>query len=248
MQRTFILIVSVCILFSGCSKKKDEAAIFNEESNLASKVGINKEIAALQQQLVKAPNDFEKATIANKIANLHALKGNTALLLKYSEEAVKYQPNLFMSRYLLGKSYNELGRYQDAQKELETAISLKSDFAPAHFELGNSFYKLYNYQKAIEEYLVAITLDPKMYTAMNNLALMYVEMHKFPQALEYLTKCIEVKPDFAPAYKNIGILYETRLKNSKAAIEWYKKYLTIRPNAPDRKTVESWIRLLGGTL
>lgn len=249
MKKILIILLFTFLIFNlNCGKKQDETTIVNKEANLARNTGINKQIEQLKEELTKAPNDYEKASASNKIAELQAVKGNTALMLEYSQKAVKYQPNLYTSRYLLGKSYNQLGRYQDAQKELEESIQLKSDFAPAHFELGNSLYKQYNYPKAIEEYRIAITLDPKMHTALNNLALLYAETQKFPQALEYFKKCIEVKPDFAPAYKNLGILYETRLKDTQAAIEWYKKYLTVRPNAPDRKAVESWIKMLGGTL
>ncbi|MCX8123598.1 MAG: tetratricopeptide repeat protein [Spirochaetes bacterium] len=247
MKHIIPFLIFILFLCSACSKK-DEAAIVAREANLASKTSINKQIEQLKEKLLKAPNDYEKAVASTQIAQLLALKGNIALMLDYSQNAVKYQPNLYTSRYLLGKSYNEVGRYQDAQKELEEAIKLKSDFAPAHFELGNSLYKQYKYPQAIEEYLTAIKYDQKMFTAMNNLALLYAQTQKYSQAEEYLKKCITTKPDFAPAYKNLGILYETRLKNSKAAIEWYKKYLTVRPNAPDRKAVESWIRMLGGAL
>lgn len=247
-MKKIILLLLISFLTFSCNKKQDESAIVNQETDAANRVGINKEIIMLKEQLIKAPNDFERAVTSNKIAELEALKGNVTSMLEYSQKAVKYQPNLYKSRYLLGKSYNELGRYQDAIKELEESIQLKSDFAPAHFELGNSLYKMYNYPKAIEEYLVSIKFDPTLYMAMNNVALLYAETRKHAEAEQFLKKAIEVKPDFAPAYKNLGILYETRLKNKQSAIEYYTRYLKVRPNAPDRKVVESWIRALGGNL
>jgi len=245
-MKKLLLFVIITLLFS-CTPK-DETAMLEQETVQAKRAGINKEIEKYKIQLDKAPNDYERAVASNQIAQLQSEKGNAALMLEYAQKAVKYQPNLYMSRYLLGKSYNEVGRYDDAIKELEESIQLKSDFALAHYELGNALYKNYKYPQAIEEYLQAITLNPKFYQAMNNAALLYAETGKYAEAEKYFKNAIAAKSNFPTPYKNLGILYETRLKNKALAIEYYSKYLKVRPNAPDRKMTESWIKALGGAL
>lgn len=245
-MKKLLFFVIITLLFS-CTPK-DENATLEQETAQAKRAGINKEIEKFKIQLDKAPNDYERAVASNQIAQLQSEKGNAALMLEYAQKAVKYQPNLYMSRYLLGKSYNEVGRYADAVNELQESIQLKSDFAPAHYELGNSLYKLYKYPQAIEEYLQAIKLNPNFYQAINNVALLYAETGKYAESEKYFKNAIAVKPNFPTPYKNLGILYETRLKNKTAAIEYYVKYLKVRPNAPDRKMIESWIKALGGAL
>lgn len=237
----FLLTVSSCNLF----KHDDDATISKEQVRLKT-IGINKEIEKLKSDLLSAKDDHERATLCQNISALAAEKGNTALSLEFAQKSVKFQPNLFLARFLLGKGYMDLARYGDAETEFRKSIELKNDYAPSHFELGNTLYKKYLYGAAIREYMEAIRLDPSHYEAMNNIATIYVEQKDYPTAENYLKKAIKVNPLFALAYKNLGILYETRFKNNNLAVENYSKYLSLSPNAPDRGRIKSWIRWLGG--
>ncbi len=229
----------------GLFKQNDDEVISSEATKLKT-VGINKEIEKQKAELAKAKDDHARATICQTISALAAEKGNTNLSLEYAQKSIKFQPNLYMARYLLGKGYMDLARYGDAETEFRKSIELKNDFAPSHFELGNALYKKFQYNAAIAEYLEAIRLDPSHYEAMNNIATISVEQKNFSNAENYLKKAIKANPQFALAYKNLGILYETRLKNNALAIESYSKYLSLSPNAPDRGRIKSWIRWLGG--
>lgn len=233
--------VSSCGLF-----KQDDETIVNNEIVQLKNVGINKEIEKLKADLPKAKDDHERATICQNIAALAAEKGNTSMSLEYAQKSVKFQPNLYMARYLLGKAYMDLGRYNDAEAEFRKSIEYKKDFAPSHFELGNALYKKFQYDAAVREYLEAIRLEPTHYESMNNIATVSVELRNFQNAEKYLKQAIQVNPQFALGYKNLAILYETRFNNKALAIDFYTKYLTAMPNAPDRGRVKSWIRWLGG--
>lgn len=243
----FSIFFLLMLLFFSCGlfKQDDDTIVSNEAAKLKT-VGINKEIEKLKDSLSKAKDDHERATLCHSIAALAAEKGNTSLTLEYAQKSVKFQPNLYMARYLLGKAYMDLGRYGDAEGEFRKSIELKNDYAPSHFELGNALYKKFQYDAAIAEYKEAIRLDPSHYEAMNNIATISVEQRNFPGAETYLKNAIKANPQFALAYKNLGILYETRLKNNTLAIENYSKYLSLSPNAPDRGRIKSWIRWLGG--
>ncbi len=239
-----ILILTLS-LSCGLFKQNDDEVISNEAVKLKT-VGINKEIEKQKAELAKAKDDHERATICQSIAALAAEKGNTNLSLEYAQKSIKFQPNLYMARYLLGKAYMDLGRYGDAEAEFRKSIELKNDFVPSRFELGNALYKKFQYNAAIAEYMEAIRLDPSHCEAMNNIATISVEQKNFPNAESYLKMATKANPQFALAYKNLGILYETRLKNTALAVENYSKYLSLSPNAPDRGRIKSWIRWLGG--
>jgi len=237
----------IFFIFLSCSPKSDEA-VMERERKVTGRSSINSQIKKLCESLEDAKNDHDRALVCTDIASLYNEKGNVSASIDYSQKAVKYQPNLFMSHYLLGKAYNAAGRYDEAEKEMVLSITLKGDFAPSHFELGNAYYKKYNYNGAVSEYHATVRLDPKNHQAFNNLAAVLAAGFRFGEAESALKSAIQVKPDFAPAYKNLGVLYETRMKNYLLAIQNYRKYLELRPNSSDGNRVRSWIRVLGGVI
>lgn len=247
MKRIFscVLIFAVSLIITDCFKKTT-AELAQEQLKLSENASVNSEIKKLQDALKNAQTDVEKADIHTKIAVIQNEKGDISSLIKSATEAIKYQPNQYMSHYLLGKSYIAAGRYNDAVDELNMAISLKKDFAPAYFEIGNAQYKKFNYPAAKDYYRKAVNFDKNMLDAYNNLGVLLTAAGSLKEAEMNLKKCISIKPDYATAYKNLGILYDTKMKKNADAVENYKKYLSLRPDCPERGLVKIWISVLGG--
>jgi tetratricopeptide (TPR) repeat protein len=247
MKRTLsvAMTIIVSLVFINCSKK-NQSELAAEQFKLSENALLNTELRILQNALKNAGTDVERAEINTKIAVIHDEKGDVNSLIKTAAEAVKYQPNQYMSRYLLGKSYIAAGRYNDAIDELNISISLKNDFAPAYFELGNAQYKKYSYPSAKEAYKKAIIHDKKLIDAYNNLGVVLTLTNDLKSAETYLKTCVSLDPDFAAAYKNLGILYDIRMKKGPSAVENYKKYLMLRPDCPERGLVKLWISAIGG--
>lgn len=240
-----ILIFTLFLISTGCFKKTT-AELAQEQFKLSESASVNSEIKKLQDSLKNAQTDVEKADIHTKIAVIQSEKGDISSLIKSATEAIKYQPNQYMSHYLLGKSYIAAGRYNDAVDELNTAISLKKDFAPAYFEMGNAQYKKFNYPAAKDYYRKAVNFDKNMLDAYNNLGVLLTAAGSLKEAEMNLKKCISINPDYAIAYKNLGILYDTKMKKNSDAVENYKRYLSLRPDCPERGLVKIWISVLGG--
>jgi tetratricopeptide (TPR) repeat protein len=247
MKKYLILALTMFISFVllNCSKKT-ESELAEEQFKLSAGASVNLEIKKLQDELNKAQTDVEKAGIHTKIAVIHDEKGDVSSLIKSAAEAVKFQPNQYMSRYLLGKSYIAAGRFNDAVDELNVSISLKGDFAPAYFEMGNAQYKKMSYPSAKDYYKKALSYDKKMIDAYNNLAVLQTLTGDLKEAEKNLKTCISIKADYAAAYKNLGILYDTKMKKNAEAVENYTKYLTLRPDCPERALVKLWLAALGG--
>lgn len=247
MRRALFILISVSLsaaLFS-CSGK-DNRELAEKEFRLSENASVNQEIRKLEDSLKGAGTDVEKAEIYTKIALINSEKGDVNSLMKSAAEAVKYQPNQYMSHYLLGKSYITAGRFNDAVAELETAISLRGDFAPAYFELGNAQYKKFSYPAAKESYRKAIKYDKNLTDAYNNLGVLSTLTGDLKEAERSLRACIAINPDYATAYKNLGILYDTKMKRGADAVANYNKFLTLRPDCPERGLVRFWIAALGG--
>lgn len=225
---------------------KTDESVLAEHAELAKNASVNVSLRKLQEQMKTAKDDAERASISSAIAEIHIRKGTVTEAAEAAHNAVKYRPNLYLARYLLGKSYIDLGRYQDAVKELTYSIELKSDFAPSHFELGNAYYKQMNYPGAIGEYKKAVAIDPLHYMAFNNLGVLYSTAGKASEAVTYFGRTLSIKSDYAPAHRNLGIVYESKLRNPAKAVFHYREYLKLRPNAQDRALVKTWISMLRG--
>jgi len=247
MKRTIsvVVIFIISLVFANCSKK-NPAELAEEQFKLSENASVNMEIKKLQEQLKTAGTDVEKAGIHTKIAVIFDEKGDVNSMLRSASEAIKYQPNQYMSHYLLGKSYIASGRYNDAIDELNISINLKGNFAPAYFELGNAQYKKLSYPAAKESYKKAISYDKKLIDAYNNLGVISTLTNDLKAAETNLKTCIALNPDFAAAYKNLGILYDTKMKKSAEAIANYNKYLSLRPDCQERGLVKLWIAAIGG--
>ena len=240
-------VLSLLLLFAAtlsCSKSNESLA--EKEFKITEKTALNKQMTELNKSLEEAKTDSEKAEIYTNIALINAEKGNVVAGIKSAENAIKFQPNQYMSRYLLGKSYVGIGRYNDAIAELDKSISLKDNFAPAYFELGNAYYKKFDFNSARANYQKAIQYDSKLIDAYNNLGAIQIALGALGEAEKNLMTCISIDPAYATAYKNLGILYDTKMGNAAKAIENYSAYLRLRPDCPERNLVRMWISALKG--
>jgi len=249
MRRAVFLIMVSAVAAGMFSCKKTDAELREEalraDQKITEQSEINKEIRRLKDQLAGAQDDYNRSQIYSQIAGLYDQKGDVNSTMKNAREAIKFQPNEYYSHYILGKAYLDAGRYGESEMELLTSISLKNDFALSHYELGNLYYKKISYSNAISEYKKAVKLDEQCYEAYNNMGVVLGLTGKAKEAVKILNKGIAVKPDFPVFYKNLGIIYDTILKKRNDAVENYNKYLELRPDCPERKTVEAWIELIG---
>ena len=244
--KCYVIPVVLVVIAGFCSCKKSDSELLKNETKKAMNAEINKKLAMLKERLGRAETDSQRAEIYVQIAEIQSDKGDHVSSIKSSTNAIKYQPNEYRSHYILGKSFLAAGRYDEAERELVTSIELNDSFAPAHFELGNTYYKKKDYTGSLQQYRDTVRFDPQHYEAYNNMGVLYSLMDDPRKSVESFSSAARLKPDFASVYKNMGIMYDLYLKDSKSAIENYRKYLNLRPNGRDRRLVKSWIDKLGG--
>ncbi len=63
---------------------------------------------------------------------------------------------------MIGNSYYELGKYEDAIKSFKQAIRIDPDFAEAHYNLGGVYSCLNDRDSALEQYEISKSLDPEL--------------------------------------------------------------------------------------
>ena len=77
-----------------------------------------------------------------------------------------------------------------------------------------------------------------------NLGVFFSQQKQFGRAAQEFRRTIELNPGDADAHYNLGVIYAEHLPNRKKAIDCFRKYLSLDPNAQDanwvRQTIAGW--------
>ena len=149
------------------------------------------------------------------------------------------------------QSYMQKGDYTQAIERLKSSIDLDPSIFETHYNLAVAYTQAEDYINATEEYKKALEIKnnvPEVYyslaTAQNNLA---VDMEQGRVRMNvddslYTPKAEDI--DFQEKYELSE--KEQKLVNElkDSAIQNYKKYLELNPDAKDKKEVEHQIETL----
>ncbi|HPR63766.1 MAG TPA: sulfatase-like hydrolase/transferase [Thermoanaerobaculia bacterium] len=87
----------------------------------------------------------------------------------------------------------------------------------------------------------AVSLNPEDSASMMNLGTLCIQMGDYPRARGLLTAALEIAPDDPQAHNNLAILCGDYLGDVPCAVEHFRRYLDLVPNAPERKQILSYI-------
>jgi tetratricopeptide (TPR) repeat protein len=119
----------------------------------------------------------------------------------------------------LGEAQIELGKRDEAEKNLREALRLKPDLPMAHYDLGVLLEKQNDAAKAVEEYQAELGQNPKVYQAHFNLAKLLSRAGRTAAAVDHFKAAVDANPSFASGYLYLakGLLDAGDLKASEAA-------------------------------
>ena len=104
-------------------------------------------------------------------------------------------------------AYSEIGDYENAVKDLGSAIFFDSSNPDYYFNRAVAYKRLKLIDKAEADYKKTISLSPEHVRAYNNLATVYMGQGKAEKALESITKAIELDPDNGKYHMNRAKIY-----------------------------------------
>ncbi len=131
-----------------------------------------------------------------------------------------------------GNAKHELGLYQSAIADYDTAIRLKPDDANAYYNRGVAKGKLGQHFAAIADFDTAIRLKPDYANAYGNRGVAKGKLGQHFAAITDFDTVIRLKPDDANAYINQG-LAKGKLKQYDAAISDYDTAIRLKPDDAD---------------
>lgn len=160
-------------------------------------------------------------------------------IYKFTDRFSFFSPAYIVNAEILVKK-NSL---DEAEVEYQKAQEIGLKDLVFYVKVGNFFVKKGDYQKAIDIYNEAVKIFPKEEILYNNLGVVYFKLKKFDTALFSFLKAVELNKKYADAYFNLGRLYEETKENALAC-QYYKKYIELYPDAPDKEVVNKKIKIL----
>jgi exosortase C (VPDSG-CTERM-specific) len=144
-------------------------------------------------------------------ASQDVVEAETALL-----KAIKINPGLRNSYFMLASLYVESNRQQQALERLYAFLSSTND-ASARMQVGIIQDRLKNYPAAKEEYEKVLAINPNFSLALNNLAYLYSErLGDLQKAYDLAEKARRLLPNDAPTADTLGWILLKRGEYTRA--------------------------------
>ena len=166
--------------------------------------------------------------IFEKAKHLH-FKGKIKEAQKlYLKLIQKYKQNdkLF---FLLGTTFLQVEKYNQAINYLNLSIKLNSQFADSYNNLGIALAETSNFSGAIKNYDKAIELKDNFEDAYLNKGIALNNLKNHDQALSYINEVIKLNKNNAKAFNTLGNIYKDKEKYDDA-FSSYKEAIKIEPN------------------
>jgi tetratricopeptide (TPR) repeat protein len=133
------------------------------------------------------------------------------------------------------------GRVQKASQQ--TAAPTLLDAKDKEIESLRS--QLREYQQFKEEFVRLKQAYMKLQARyFNNLGGTFLYEKAFDKAAAAFQEALDIDPWNLEACFNLGMLYDEYLKDAKAAVSFYERYLVLAPNAEDQREIEDRIAKL----
>lgn len=193
------------------------------------------ELLTFTEPVQQAPDPTSLSTKAKPSPRLYVAMARLAEDAKQPENAEQY----YQKALQLDPKYLDallgLGRLKDRQGDLENALGYYSkavkahpDSAPAWNHLGLCYARLGRSRDAINAFEKAVNLAPREPLYRHNLATVLVQIGDLGGAMRHLSAV----HDEATACYNLGYLLAKK-GDEVAALRYFNRALTIRPNFPD---------------
>jgi tetratricopeptide (TPR) repeat protein len=186
------------------------------------------------------------ADIHNRLGLIYFQKGFLERAAQHLEKALSINPNYTDAALNLVVTYNEMKRFDEAEKIFSKAAQVVKSTGPSldpfvlgklaneHKKLGDAYYELGRSTEALHEYEKAIHLCPNFVDILTKIGIILFEQRavlgqkSLEEAIHYFIKAKEINPRYLPASIHLGIAYYCRGDVDLAVHEW-KSVLKVDP-------------------
>lgn len=214
-------------------------------------VGIIKSSAAGRDRIHFAlPADLATALLQRMESERQAyeLFNQAVLEPKLEDKAALYRralsldPDRVEAHYNLALVLERLGQGAEAEAAYRRTLQVRPGYTPAALNLGALLYGQKRFADAIAVYRQAASADPRSDAARGNLAEAYRAAGDRERARREFEAVLKRNPNYAPAHYGLALLYEDERADRPRAIDHYRRYLALAPDAADAEQVREWLR------
>jgi tetratricopeptide (TPR) repeat protein len=179
------------------------------------------------------------------LGRLAALERRWPDAIVHHRRACELFPEFGAAHYALALAYRNVGRMDEAQRELElhrrfgprwpgvadpvlARMHALRDDARAHLERGITLGNEGRIDEAIAEHLVALTRDPANAQAHANLISLYARQKSWAKVDEHFKAVVALRSNLDEAYFNYGVALGLQQRHAEAA-EAFRQAVAINP-------------------
>lgn len=152
--------------------------------------------------------------------------------LELLDAFLRKDPAVFEAVFVRGIGRKILGRYSDAQEDLERAVKMMPTTPQVHMALGDLYEQMGSYHKSVECYRKAVELAPTLARAHNGLGASLFLSGDVDGAIASYRRAVAVDPFNDHAHFNLGNAHLQR-GEYKAAEAANRTALVIQPNVAE---------------
>ncbi|AGH94307.1 tetratricopeptide repeat protein [Pseudobdellovibrio exovorus] len=157
----------------------------------------------------------------------------------------KINPDFPKVSFLMAKCYMELGDYDKAIEMIKEEKTRNPNIADSYILAAEIFFRRQQYKECAVEYSAATRMRPSSAELYVRASTCYRMSDSIDIAEDMLNIAAQKESGFADIYRELGYIYERKNGGRVQAVQYFRRYLSLSPNAPDRTTVEGRIRQMG---
>lgn len=147
--------------------------------------------------------------------------------------------------YYLAKCYLELGDFNKVSELIKEEKTNNPFLADPYMLAGELYLRKQQFKECATEYSTATQYRPGSADLYVKASVCYRKSGALEIAEDMLTIAKQKESGFIDIYREQGYIFEAN-NHLEQAVESWKKYLELSPNAPDRSTIEAKVQELGG--
>lgn len=163
----------------------------------------------------EAYKDFEtaldidpvNAITLSMMARWYLQYNNVSEAMNLANQSIELSPEEALVYYNRSRVYQAVENYDDAQLDLDKAISLDQSITDYYQTHGWNLLQLGRISEAIESLEIALELDPNNTIAQTNLIQAYAMLEHDNSAMQVAQSKIVSDPENVAAYKLLGLIY-----------------------------------------
>ena len=173
------------------------------------------------------------------LAELALKENNIGRILKNAHKLQKKYPNYLYAYYLASRAYKEQDDYDNAAKELETALKLNNTNEKLTSELALIYHQQHKTDKAIKQLKQYLVKKPNSSIIYFSLGLIYQQSNQLKSALKAYQKSLKLSPKNIIALNNMAWLLIDQTKY-KQAVSAAKKAYELSPKSAAITDTYGW--------